>query len=398
VKKPTKTHQTLQAYQKLVEIARDLASTLNLDALLERIVRLATDLNNAEEASILLYDPQKKQLFFQASTDQANAPKLRGIIVPAESIAGWVAIHREPVIVDDVHQDSRFFRNIEQMLQFKTRSIVAVPMITKDKLIGVLEVLNKRSDTFTDLDLEVLGVLAGQAAVAIENTRLFQQSDLISELVHEIRTPLGSIHTISYLLQRQGIPESQRIALAQTIQSETQRLNELATNFLDLAHLESGRLAFKMETFDAGELLAECSEVIQPRAGERGIQFQSEIAAALPSLSADRGKIKQVLLNLLSNAVKYNRAGGTIWVRLWVEPGQFWFSVQDSGPGIPAGLLPRLFEKFFRARPDDLATPGTGLGLYICKKIIETHQGQIFLESQEGQGSTFKFYLPVSLT
>lgn len=389
-------NQTLRAYQKLVDIARDLASTLDLDTLLERIVRLATDLNDAEEASILLYDPKKQQLYFQASTDKANADQLRGIIVPAESIAGWVALNREPVIVDDVHQDSRFFQNVEQMLKFKTRSIVAVPMITKDKLIGVLEVLNKRSDTFSVLDQEILMVLAGQAAIAIENTRLFQQSDLIAELVHEIRTPLGSIYTITHLLQRQGIPETQRIALAQTIQSETQRLNELVTSFLDLARLESGRLAFHPATFDAAELLNECFEVIRSRAGERGIRLKIDVSPDLAQVTADRDKIKQVLLNLLNNAVKYNRPDGSILTRLWNEPGQVWFSVEDTGLGIPVDLLPRMFEKFFRARPDDPTTPGTGLGLYICKKIIETHNGQISIESQDDVGTTFKFFLPVS--
>src|SRR5512146_617392 len=99
---------TLQAYQRLVEIARDLASTLDLDTLLKRIVRLAADLNMAEEASILLYEAKKQQLFFQSSTDQDNAAKMKGIVIPAESIAGWVALNRQPVIVTDVHRDSRF--------------------------------------------------------------------------------------------------------------------------------------------------------------------------------------------------------------------------------------------------------------------------------------------------
>jgi len=389
-------YQTLQAYQRLVEIARDLASTLDLDALLKRIVQMAADLNNAEQASILLYEPKKKQLFFQASTDQANAAQLRGIIVPAESIAGWVALHRQPVIVTDVRQDNRFFRNIDQMVQFTTRSIVAVPMITQDKLIGVLEVINKRSDTFTALDQEVLMVLASQAAVAIENARLFHQSDLIAELVHELRTPLSSIATITYLLQRQGVAEAQRIALAQTVQTEVQRLNELSTSFLDLAHLESGRSQFHLEACDAAALLRDCCEITRASAAERELSLEIDAPDNLPPLTADHDKIKQVLLNLLSNAVKYNRPGGVIRLRVWQAADQMNFSVQDSGLGIPAGLTPRLFEKFFRANPNDPATPGTGLGLYITKKIIENHGGQISVESQENIGTCFQFFLPLT--
>jgi signal transduction histidine kinase len=387
--------QTLLAYQKLAEIARDLASTLDLTTLLDRIVNLAADLNNAEEASILLYEPQKQQLYFQAFTNQDNSAPMRGITVPSESIAGWVALHRQPVIITDVHQDTRFFRNVENLIQFKTRSIVAVPMITQDRLIGVLEVLNKRSDTFTPLDQEVLMVLAGQAAIAIENARLFHQSDLITELVHELRTPLSSIFTITFLLQRQNVSEAQRIALAQTIQNETQRLNEMASSFLDMARLESGRSEFHLTAFDAGKLLRECCEMIRGRADEHQIKLEIEVQADLPLLTADRDKIKQVLLNLLTNAVKYNRSGEMIRARVRLAANQIWFMVQDTGMGVPAEQMPHLFEKFFRATPQDSTISGTGLGLYICKKIIESHGGQILVKSQENVGTNIEFCLPL---
>lgn len=387
--------QTLLAYQKLAEIARDLASTLDLNTLLERIVNLAADLNNAEEASILLYEPQKQQLYFQAFTNQDDAAQMRGITVPSESIAGWVALHRQPVIITDVHQDNRFFRKVENLIQFKTRSIVAVPMIAQDRLIGVLEVLNKRSDTFTALDQEVLMVLAGQAAIAIENARLFHQSDLIAEMVHELRTPLTSIFTITFLLQRSNVPEAQRIALAQTIQSETQRLNEMASSFLDMARLESGRSEFHLTAFDAGKLLCECCEMIRGRAEERQIKLEIETQSDLPLLTADRDKIKQVLLNLLTNAVKYNRTGEMIRARAWLAANQIWFMVQDTGVGIPAEQIPHLFEKFFRVNPQNSNVSGTGLGLYICKKIIESHGGQILVKSQENVGTNIEFCLPL---
>ncbi len=395
--KKNNLQQTLHAYQRLLDVARDLATTLDLESLLNHIVRLAADLNEAEEASILLYESKKQQLYFQASTDLENAAKMRGIIIPAESIAGWVAIHREPVIVTDVHKDVRFFRNIDKLLQFNTRSIVAVPMFHKDELIGVLEVINKRTDTFTTLDQEVMVILAGQASVAITNARLFQQSDLIAELVHELRTPLSSINTIAYLLQRQGVAESQRIALAQTIQSEAGRLNELSTSYLDLASLESGRYHFKQALFEPEGLLRESCEITQSMAEERNITLDMHIPSGLPPVMGDRDKIKQVLLNLLTNAVKYNRPGGSIIASIRLEHNRLWFSVQDTGLGIPANLYPQLFAKFFRANPSDPTTPGTGLGLYICKKIVENHGGVIEATSQENAGTTFQFFLPLSL-
>jgi len=392
---PGDPDQTLHVYQRLAEVTRDLASTLDLDTLLMRIVHLAAELNEAEDASILLYEPKKQQLYFQASTDQKNATEMLGIIIPTESIAGWVALHRQPVIVSDVHQDSRFFGTIDQILQFKTRSIVAVPMITKDKLISVLEVLNKHSDTFTPLDQEILTVLAGQAAVAIENTRLFHQSDLIAELVHELRTPLSSINTIAYLLQRPEISTEQRIRLADTIRQESERLNELSTSFLNLARLESGRNDFHKAPFDACELLEDCYQVVQSRAVTREISVTLNLPAQRPPVTADRDKIKQVLLNLLLNAIKFNDAGGAIQARIWYDEERVWFAIHDSGAGITEDMLPHLFEKFFRANPDDPSTPGTGLGLYICKKIVENHAGQIQAFSQENIGTTFQFCLPL---
>lgn len=388
--------KTLHVYQRLLDVARDLATTLDLDVLLNRIVLLAAELNEAEDASILLYEPRKQQLFFQASTDRENAVKMRGITVPAESIAGWVALHREPVIVTDVQQDSRFFRNIDRVLQFNTRSIVAVPMIHKGELIGVLEVLNKRTHTFTPLDQEILTILAGQASVAITNARLFQQSDLIAELVHELRTPLSSINTIASLLQRQGVPEAQRISLAQTMQTEASRLNELSSSYLDLASLESGRYQFKQAPFDPQGLLRESCEIIQSMAEAREITLELQIPPGIPAITGDRDKIKQVLLNLLTNAVKYNRAGGSIIASIRKKQDRLWFSVQDTGLGIPANLRPQLFAKFFRANPSDPLIQGTGLGLYISKLIIENHGGGIEVASQENAGTTFQFYLPLN--
>jgi signal transduction histidine kinase len=273
---------------------------------------------------------------------------------------------------------------------------VAVPMIHKDELIGVLEVINKRTDTFTPLDQEIMIILAGQASVAITNARLFQQSDLIAELVHELRTPLGSINTIAYLLQRQGVAEPQRIALAQTILSEAGRLNELSSSYLDLASIESGRYHFKQAFFEPEELLRESCELTRTLAAERNITLDLRIPPGLPPVMGDRDKIKQVLLNLLTNAVKYNRPGGSILTSIRVAPNQLWFSVQDTGVGIPPNLQSRLFAKFFRANPTDPTTPGTGLGLYICKKIVESHGGEIEATSQENAGATFQFYLPLN--
>ncbi len=132
-----------------------------------------------------------RELYFQAATNPD--PMMRGMVIPMDSIAGWIVIHREPVRISDVRKDSRYFKNVAQTLSFQTKSLMGVPLITKEKVVGVLEVLNKSNGDFTETDEDMLTVLGAQAAVAIENTRLFQQSDLIAEFVHELRTPLASL-------------------------------------------------------------------------------------------------------------------------------------------------------------------------------------------------------------
>src|SRR5512133_2621222 len=283
---PSPSH-LLHLYQRLVEASQNLASMLDLDALLNSLMNVAADLVDAEEASILLYDQHAHRLYFETTTNAARSPLLQKLFVPEESIAGWVALNRMPQIVNDAYTDERHFEDIDQQTHFHTRSLIAVPLEAKQKLIGVLEVLNKHTGQFDAADQEILLALGAQAAVAIENSRLFQQSDLIAEFVHELRTPMSSIFTASYLLQRPEIDEQQRLRMAQTIQQETQRLNELSSIFLDLSSLESGRANLNLTRFDLRVLMQECLQVAGFKAAEREIQMHLETAEPLPEIEAD---------------------------------------------------------------------------------------------------------------
>ena len=386
---------TFQRYQRLIEISRDLASTLDLDGLLRRIASNAVELSKAETASILLYDEKNDQLYFQVVTDPENETIMRGIVVPGESIAGWVCRNRQPVIVPDVHKDNRFFQNVEKTLDFKTRNIIATPMITKGKLIGVLETLNKTEGVFNQEDQDTLMVLSAQAAVAIENSRLFQQADHIAELVHELRTPLTSISTISYLLQQPTVSDEDRMNLAVTIQQEASRLTRLTTNFLDVARLESGRAIFTPTKVNLREILKECVEINSPKANEKQIQIMIDLAKDLPLIEADRDKLKQVILNLLNNAIKYNREQGSIFVRAYPDETYLILTVEDTGYGIPEDELPLLFTKFFRSQHLERKAEGTGLGLSISKFIIDSHGGKIYAKSKIDEGTIFTVALPI---
>jgi signal transduction histidine kinase len=385
----------LERYRRLIDNTLSLASTLDQDELLNKIIRAAADLCHAENASIMLYDEARNSLRFEASTNLME-PVARGLVIPVESsIAGWVVKNREPVIVSNVQKDPRYFHEIEKRSDAPTLNLLGVPLILKDRMIGVLEAVNKRGGAFTAEDQILLSALAAQAAVAIQNSRMFQQSDLISELIHELRTPLASLNTAAHLLLRPEVSEDQRLRMVEVIQDETFRLSEMASSYLDLARLESGRAQFKREPFLLTKLLQDCEAFVRGRANEKGLKLSLEIDGTLPQVTADRNKIKQVILNLLSNAIKYNRPHGEIHLRAAVRGDFLEVEVCDTGYGITPEALPHMFEKFYRSPESEKLATGTGLGLSICKYIIEAHRGTISVESQVGSGSTFKFTLPV---
>jgi signal transduction histidine kinase len=385
----------LERYQRLTETSRELASTLDLDALLDRIVHAAADLSNAEAASILLYDEVHQQLQFEAATN-LDEPMIRGLVVPVtNSLAGWIVLNRQPIIIDNTEEDPRHFGHISKITNINTTSLLGVPLIAKDKVVGVLEAINKRTGVFDKEDENIMTALGAQVAVAIENARLFQQSDLISELVHELRTPLASLNTAAHLMLRPEVSEEQRTKMVQIIHNETQRLSEMTTSFLDLARLESGRAQFQPELFDIQEILEDCCVIMKSRASEKGITLNLKIKENLPLLAADRNKIKQVILNLISNAIKYNRPGGSIAVEAHASRKEIAISVADTGLGIMPDAQEHLFEKFYRAPGSENQVQGTGLGLAICKRIVEAHHGSIEVQSVVGEGTTFTIHVPL---
>jgi len=223
---------------------------------------------------------------------------------------------------------------------------------------------------------------------------LFLQSDLISEMVHELRTPLGSLNSATYLLLRPEITPDQLQKMVGIIQGETRRLSEMTTSFLDLSRLESGRAQFIPEPLNLTNLLVECANITFSNMIERKLNFEWEPPKTLPFIFGDKDKLKQVFLNLLSNAVKYNSPGGTLQMKAGSRQGRVIVSISDTGPGIPKESMGHLFKKFYRVPGTEKLAQGTGLGLSIVKKIVETHGGQVKVSSKVGQGTTFTVFIP----
>jgi signal transduction histidine kinase len=379
--------------QRIIEVSRLLNSTLSLRPLLSEIVRAVCDLTGAETGSVLLVDRRTGELRFEATT-HPDGHAIYQMAVPMDSIAGWVFQHNEPVVVADARKDPRFYAQVDRETGLETRSLMAVPMAVRGKVIGVLEVINRRNGgSFTPDDMETLRILADQAAIAVENAVLFEQSDLVAEIVHEMRTPLGVIASYADLITREGIAPQERNEFARLIQQEALRLSRMAGEFLDLARLESGRVFLAREPVNLKQIVASVLEALRPQAEAKGIGLEVSLPATLPTVTGDAGRIRQALLNLVANAVKYCRPGDRVTVSVDAGEGEVRVGVVDTGPGIPRDLQERLFEKFVRIGEGQ--AEGSGLGLAICRRIVEAHGGRIWVESEESRGAAFYFTLPL---
>ncbi|MEP7357670.1 MAG: GAF domain-containing protein, partial [Anaerolineales bacterium] len=241
--------------ERVIAVSQTLAATLEQDRLLKLVIEAARDLAGSEAASILLLDTASSELHFEASTG-LEATDLTGVAVPLEgSVAGWIVSNREPLLVPDTSREPRWNPQVDNLTDFASRSIVGVPLIAHGQILGALEAINKLTGEFDADDVSTLQWLAALAAVAIVNARLFQQSDVIAEMVHELRTPLSALMAVGHLLLRPEVTDEKRIELVGVLQRETGRLAQLTTGFLDMARLESGRVRLTFQPLRLPELI-----------------------------------------------------------------------------------------------------------------------------------------------
>ncbi|MCP4607113.1 MAG: GAF domain-containing sensor histidine kinase, partial [Planctomycetes bacterium] len=290
--------------EMMLEISRALNSTLDLYTLLQSIAKVATELTDTEAASILLLDKKTGELYFEAATGEKQA-EIERVAVPLEgSIAGWIAQNSEPLVIDDIEVDGRHYGGVDKRVKFKTRSILGVPLKFKQETIGVLEVLNKHHDTgFTGDDVYTLNTLASQAAIAIENARLFAQSDQLADMIHELRSPLASVIGFSQLMliKPNLTPQDIRRGLT-NIHREATRLSQMINDFLDLTQLETGRSRMEKAEVNLQMLVREVMDSFYPQTLEQDITLTLNIENDIPVITGDADRLNQVMINLVDNA------------------------------------------------------------------------------------------------
>jgi signal transduction histidine kinase len=399
----------LQQLERILEISRELTTTVALGPLLAKIVDTAAELTGSERASILLRDMRTGELRFRTATGE-RSEQLADIPVPIEgSIAGAVLTSAAPLIIGDARTDPRHFDGVGQKTGVETRSLLAVPLQIKDHCIGVLEAMNKREDReFSQEDVDTLMTLAAQAAAAIENARLVGalqkayerlgeldklKSDFISIASHELRTPLSLILLYAAVL-REELGEGARTQLDAVLRAAT-RLKHIMETMLNLRYLETGELDLIPSRFDLRAEVQEACENYNALAETAGLTLSADLPDEEMPIYADKEKVRVVLDNLISNAVKFTPASGHVRVTLCHRGKDLEMSVADTGAGVPQEDLERIFEQFYQVE-DHLTRRqgGMGLGLSIVRGLVNLHGGRVWAESVPGRGSRFVVVLP----
>ena len=294
------------------------------------------------------------------------------------------------------------------------RSVLAVPLLREDHLLGALAVNRNSAGEFAPEVIALLKTFATQSALAIQNARLFREveeksraletasrhkSEFLANMSHELRTPLNAIIGFSEVLSERlfgEINEKQAEYIGDILQSG-QHLLSLINDILDLSKIEAGRMELELSDFDLPSSIENTLTLVRERAVRRGIELGRTVDERLGMVHADERKVKQVLLNLLSNALKFTPEGGRIDVRAAVCDGTAEISVTDTGVGIAPEDQETVFEEFRQVGTAAKKVEGTGLGLAISRRFIELHGGRIWVESQVGKGSTFAFTLPLTI-
>ncbi len=401
--------------ERIAKISQTLNSTLELGTLLKTITQVATELTGTEACSILLYDKASDQLKFTPATSSVGTDRLLSIPVPLEgSIAGWVFKKARPMLIRDVKSDTHWNQSIDDQSSFDTRSILGVPLKIKQKVIGVLELLNKKDDIgFTQDDIQIATTLASQVAVAIENAKLWKDvqkaykdlqelDDLKSQFVsiasHELRTPLAVI--LGYATFLRDEVSGQASEQLEMVLSSAVKLRNLIDDMVNLRHIKKKDVALDVTIFSMKELVqevvAEFDNLLKAKALNLKVYF-SEADDPI-NFEGDRQKIYLVVANLLSNATKFTPENGSILVALARKNRKIILRVADTGIGISTAEHKKIFDDFYQVEPVlTRRFEGMGLGLSIVKGMVDIHKGSVKVESVPDKGSQFTITLPISI-
>jgi signal transduction histidine kinase len=432
-------------FSTLIEAGIALCGTLRLRDLLAAMMARAQDALDAEACSVMLVDEPSHTLHWEVALGE-GAGKLQTLSVPiGEGISGQVAATGNAIRIEDAQNDSRWIgRRYDATTGFTTRSILCVPIQAHERVIGVIQVLNRRGGPFTDDDQRLLEALAGMGGVAIENARLYENleakvqertaelrrtlaelrdtqaqlvqsekmaalGDLVAGVAHEINTPLGAVASNNDLVARALAKVKEALAdpalhakaqgyldraagMAEASRDACRRINEIVRSLRNFARLDEA----ERKPADLHEGLDSTLTLVAHLTKNR-ITVRRDYGQ-LPQVDCYANQLNQVFLNILVNAAQAIAAPGEIGIRTRFVPAagaesdSVIVEISDTGCGIPPEHLAKIFDPGFTTKGVGV---GTGLGLAISYRIVAQHQGRIEVDSAVGRGTTFRIILPV---
>ncbi len=404
----------VQQLEALREVGEAVSSILDPDEVLTRIVTNAVRLTGTDGGSIMEYDERADAFLVRAA--HGSSPALvsrlrRTTILRSTTLVGRAVTERRPLEVADL-SSAQHDLHLDVLREDGWRSVLAIPMVRGDLIVGVLVIRRRSVGEFPPEMVELLQTFASQSSVAIVNSRLFQEleiksaelavasrhkSEFLASMSHELRTPLNAVIGFSEVLLDRlfGDLNERQDEYVRDIWNSGRHLLELLNEILDLSKVEAGQMVLEPSTFEVSAALDYVLSLVRERAARHGITVSLDVAEDVTTIEADELRFKQVVLNLVSNAVKFTPDGGRVDVRARVEGDQLSVTVTDTGAGVAEEDRERIFESFQQGRRGVAREEGTGLGLTLCRRIVELFGGRLWLETELGEGSTFGVTLPV---
>jgi signal transduction histidine kinase len=373
----------------------------DIQAILRELEQGAANSLGARNARIGLWDTADAVLRFTME-DGSPFDLDTNIATPA----GQAFTTKRPIFVPRVRYESQALQEMSQT--YGAAAVLAAPIIADEKSLGVLTVSAPQASIFADDDLNLVQLLADQAAVILESRALIDEAaqvrareevtrlkdDFLSAAAHDLKTPLTTLIAQAQMLERRALryPDAPSdLKAIQRLIKEGQRLRDLVLELLDALRAEQGNLIGQREETDITEVVREIC--VRHTTKEHACSVESN--GSLVGMY-DRNRVSQLIENLVENAIKYSPDGGKVRVRVQQQNGQAHLTVTDIGIGIPAEDISHIFDRFYRARNvDDKRFAGLGLGLFICRGIVEQHGGQIWASRNDGQGTTVHVTLPL---